>query len=211
MAGTECDNIGQINIKEEVEESPSASSAGESSSTVSTPSLSSSVSAPLSISVPPTQRVPPTTLSSRQDSTLNGIPYYGSMLSGVKRKSVGADPIRSKLPRSLPSLLSPPLLPSWPSFPHHQSSALGTRVPGAGVGAGYPHAGTRSPAAQDAGQNYEDEWKNIKVVSDTEQVLERCKLLGLDYNKTHLQPNSTTIRWIAVQKSSLSQKQVLLL
>ena len=81
---------------------------------------------------------------------------------GLKRKGPEIDHSRSKLPRAQPSLISPPLLPTGPSFQLYKPNSNLAMVPG------YPHdpqVGAGSATGQDAGASQEDEWKNIKVVS----------------------------------------------
>jgi hypothetical protein len=155
-----------ITIKEEVEDTSDAeyqsnsSSTDYSTSSAYLASLSTTVS---TISVPPTQRVIPSTLSAR--SGLNAVsiggfthfnqnasdifyrePRLSSTPPGQKRKGAELDPSRSKHSRAQPSLISPPLVPSGPSY----NPQNGNHQNGAGT-------------AQD-GVSQEDEWKSIKVV-----------------------------------------------
>lgn len=86
-------------------------------------------------------------------------------LPGLKRKFIGVggdtEPSRAKLACSAASLISPPL------FKPRANLAM---VPG------YPHEnGTGASNHDNAAQNQEDEWKNIKVVSSSE----KCLLQGL--------------------------------
>merc|ERR1719228_612865 len=159
-----------IFIKEEAEDTydaGSASSASESySSRSSLTSMSPSFSIPASSasSFPPTQRVLPSTLSSGRGLPAPGFPHFPTTASdepgmsskppGLKRKCPEMVNNSSKHSRSRLSLMSPPLLPTGPSFQLHSPKSNIAMVPG------YPQVG----AAQDGGPSQEDEWKNIKVM-----------------------------------------------
>ena len=154
-----------IIIKEEVEDTFDAEYSSNSNSTDYSTSSAYSGSKPTTIStnsVPPTQRVIPSIPSARGgliavssggfthfNQTAIDIFYREPMLSctppGHKRRGAELDPSRSKHSRAQSSLISPPLLPTGPSY--HQQN--GNHQNGAS-------------AAQDVSQ--EDEWKNIKVV-----------------------------------------------
>ena len=144
-----------IIIKEEVEDTFDAEYSSNSSSTAYSGSKLTTTS---TNSVPPTQRVIPSTLSARRGLisvgtggfthfTQNGsdIFYREPRLSctppGLKRKGTELDPSRSRNAWAQPSLISPPLIPTGPSY-HPQNGAS---------------------TAQD-GESQEDEWENIKVV-----------------------------------------------
>jgi len=88
-------------------------------------------------------------------------PTIDSKPPGLKRKGPEIDHSRSKQPRAQPSLISPPLLPTGPSFQLYKPNNNLAMVPG------YPHDpqnGAGSATTQDAGASQEDEWKNIKVM-----------------------------------------------
>ena len=142
-----------IFIKEEVEDTcdaESVSSASESFSMYNSPSYSSAYSNPVSktssASIPPTQRVLP--------SKINHEAILISKPPCLKRKGPELDPSKFKHPRANPSLMSPPLLPSGPSF---HIPATPNKLPG------YQQKGGGCSNAQDVGSQ-EDEWRNIKVV-----------------------------------------------
>jgi hypothetical protein len=155
-----------IIIKEEVKDTFDAEYSSNSISTeYSTPSAySGSKSTTISTnSVPPIQRVIPSIPSARGGLiavSSGGLTHFNqnasdifyrepvliSTPSGLKRTGSDLDPSRSKHPRTQPSLISPPLLPTGPSY-HSQN--------------GNPQNGAST--AQD-GVSQEDEWKNIKVV-----------------------------------------------
>ena len=150
-----------IIIKEEVEDTFDAEYQLNSSSTDYSTSSAYSGSIPTTIStnsVPPTQRVVPSIPSARggliavssggfthfnqnASDIFHREPRLISSPSGLKRRGAELDPNRSKH-----SLISPPLVPTGPSY--HQQN--GNHQNGAS-------------AAQD-GVSQEDEWKNIKVV-----------------------------------------------
>ena len=164
-----------IFIKEEVEDTYDAGSVSTVSESYSNRSSNTSLSPSLSAqtsstnSFPPTQRVQPSTLAPSRGLVAGGFPHYlpsvteessiNSNPPGLKRKGPETTNSNIKHPRSRLSLMSPPLLPTGPSFhlpsPHKSNTAL---VPG------YPQAGPGSSITQDGGVSQEDEWKNIKVV-----------------------------------------------
>ena len=161
-----------IFIKEEVEDTydavsvPSASESFSNRSSSMSPSFSTQTST--TNSIPPTQRVQPSTLLPRRGLAAGGFPHYllgvtqeSSMNSnppGLKRKGPEIATSNSKHSRSRLSLMSPPLLPTGPSFQLPSPKSNIALVPG------YPHAGPESSSQQDGGVSQEDEWKNIKVV-----------------------------------------------
>ena len=115
------------------------------------------------ISVPPIQRVIPSIPSARggliavssggfthfnqnASDIFHREPRLISSPSGLKRSGAELDPNRSKHLRAQPPLISPPLVPTGPSY--HQQN-------------GNHHNGANT--AQE-GESQEDEWKNIKVV-----------------------------------------------
>ena len=155
-----------IFIKEEIEDTydtVSLSSASESySSRISTTSISPSCSilASSSISFPPTQRV----LPARQGvaaGVSGGFQYCSpkaseeltlrSMPPSLKGSGSEIVTSRSKHQRSQSSFMSPPLLPTGPSF-HSPSNNLAV-VPGYPQN---PQAGAGSSMAQDGGVSQED-------------------------------------------------------
>ena len=125
-----------IIIKEEVEDTFNAEYSSNSSSTDygTSSAYSGSKSTTISTnSVPPTQRVIPSIPSARggllavssgrlthfnQNSSdiFYREPRLSSTPPGHKRKGAELDPSRSKHPRAQPSLISPPLVPTGPSY-----------------------------------------------------------------------------------------------
>jgi len=88
-------------------------------------------------------------------------PSMDSKPPGLKRKGPEIEHTRTKQPRAQPSLISPPLLPTGPSFQLYKPNNNLAMVPG------YPHDpqnGAGSATTQDTGASQEDEWKNIKVM-----------------------------------------------
>ena len=175
-----------IFIKEEIEDtheegsgsSTSDTYGSKNSTTFTTSTPPSSFSSLPTVSLPPTQRVLPSTLSpslSVASGLSGGYKYfrpnanenfrYESTSSfnphGLQKKSPEIHPSRSKHPITQSSLLSPPLLPTGPSFQHHLHSSNLAVVHGHPQD---PHVGAGSSIAQDGGFSQEDEWKNIKVV-----------------------------------------------
>merc|ERR1712050_787993 len=154
-----------IFIKEEAEDTYDAGSASSASESYSTRSSLTSMSPSFTIpassssSFPPTQRVLPSTLSSGRVLPAPGFPHFptnpsdepgmSSKPPGLKRKCPEMVNNSSKLSRSPLSLMSPPLLPTGPSFQLHSPKSKIALVPG------YQH---------DGGAGQEDEWKNIKVM-----------------------------------------------
>ena len=144
-----------IFIKEEVEETcdvESVSSASDSLRFYNSPSYSSpycnTISKTPNASIPPTQRVFPSKIN--QEQTLSSKP------PDLKRKGPELDHLsKPKHPRANPSLMSPPLFPTGPSFhiPKTNHTLPGYQQNGGGCNNG-----------QDDGVGQEDEWKNIKMV-----------------------------------------------
>ena len=128
-----------IVIKEEIEDNYDAGreSYSSSSSTSYRTQISSSLSPSISsTTVLPTQRlIPSTLLASRQGlNTVGSVRYYAgdifhkepsliSKSSGLKRKGAELDPSRSKHARSQPPLISPPRVPTGPSFHSHNTNS----------------------------------------------------------------------------------------
>ena len=150
-------------IKEELEETHNAVSESYSMRSSNTAnSQPYSVPTSSSISFPPTQRVLPSFLSSRRglaEGVGGRFPHFSpnanealNMPPGGKRRGADIVTSRSKQYRNQQSLMSPPLLPTGPSFQLHNPNSKIAVVPG------YP----QNP--QDGGVSQEDEWKNIKVV-----------------------------------------------
>ena len=164
-----------IFIKEEVEDAPDAGIVSPVSESYSNRRSNTSMSPSLSVqtsstnSFPPTQRVQPSTLAPRRGLVAGGFPYYPPSVAqesnissnppGLKRKGPDIATSNSKYPRSQLSLMSPPLLPTGPSY--HLPSPTKSNI---ALVPGYPHAGPGSSSQQDGGVSQEDEWKNIKVV-----------------------------------------------
>ena len=118
--------------------------------------------------IPPTQRVLPSPMSSRGVAAVGDANQYGYSVRnqnekfecdqildrkppGLKRKGPESELSRSKHPRANPSLMSPPLFPTRPSF---HIPATPKKLPG------YQQKGGGCSNGQD-GVSQEDEWRNI--------------------------------------------------